>query len=280
MPRKRAAKRGRSASIVAAAGIGFLFGCWTASAVRSTETASATPAEMIAQRFPQNLDFAAVPQPVAARYVAAVTGTVATDQQAWLFDPEPMVPTTAQNTAQNAATTAKPAEPAVRLAEAEPEEDALARVPASVPSSTPAALPVRSAPILAPAPAGADQTHAPKVPIATPKPRIAAVHHRPERQGIILDNAQIAGIRRELHLTADQERMWPGVAQALRNIGRVREREAHGGRELRPVDPNSTEVQDLKYAAIPLLMSFDDQQKDEVRNLAHRMGLDQLASQF
>jgi len=40
------------------------------------------------------------------------------------------------------------------------------------------------------------------------------------------------------------------------------------------------EVQDLKSAAIPLLMSFNSEQKDEVRNLAHVMGLDQLASQF
>jgi hypothetical protein len=39
-------------------------------------------------------------------------------------------------------------------------------------------------------------------------------------------------------------------------------------------------VQDLKSAAIPLLMSFSSEQKDEVRNLAHVMGLDQLASQF
>jgi hypothetical protein len=279
MPRKRATKRGRSASILAAAGIGFLFGCWTASAVRSTETASATPAEAIAQRFPQNLDFAAVPQPVAAKYVAAVTGAVATDQRAWLFDPQPMVPMTARNTVPSTAPTAKPAESTIRLADAEPE-DALAAAPAPVPGAMPAALPVRSAPIPAPAPARAYQVHTPKAPIATPKPRIAAVHHRPERRGLVLDNAQIAGIRRDLHLTADQERMWPGVAQALRNIGRAREREAHGGREPGPVDPNSTEVQDLKYAAIPLLMSFNDQQKDEVRNLAHRMGLDQLASEF
>ena len=42
-------------------------------------------------------------------------------------------------------------------------------------------------------------------------------------------------------------------------------------------DPNSAEVQGLKSAAIPLLMSFNSEQKDEVRNLAHVMGLDQLA---
>ena len=46
------------------------------------------------------------------------------------------------------------------------------------------------------------------------------------------------------------------------------------------LDPDSDEVQDLKSAAIPLLMSFNDEQKDEVRSLAHVMGLDRLASEF
>jgi hypothetical protein len=39
-------------------------------------------------------------------------------------------------------------------------------------------------------------------------------------------------------------------------------------------------VQGLKAAAIPLLMSFSDEQKSEVRSLAHVMGLDKLATEF
>jgi hypothetical protein len=96
----------------------------------------------------------------------------------------------------------------------------------------------------------------------------------------MLDDAQIASIKQRLHLTPDQERMWPAVEAALRNIGTEREREARWQGTPGAVDPNSTEVQDLKSAAIPLLMSFSDEQKDEVRNLAHVMGLDQLASEF
>ena len=82
--------------------------------------------------------------------------------------------------------------------------------------------------------------------------------------------------------------MWPAVEAALRNIAFAKAREAH--RRGAPaakvqvgagaVDPNSVEVQGLKSAAIPLIMSFSAEQKDEVRNLAHVMGLDQLASQF
>jgi hypothetical protein len=39
-------------------------------------------------------------------------------------------------------------------------------------------------------------------------------------------------------------------------------------------------VQDLKSAATPLILSFNEEQKEQVRSIAHVMGLDQLASQF
>jgi len=39
-------------------------------------------------------------------------------------------------------------------------------------------------------------------------------------------------------------------------------------------------VQGLKSAAVPLIMSFSDDQKNEVKSLAHVMGLDRLASEF
>jgi hypothetical protein len=74
--------------------------------------------------------------------------------------------------------------------------------------------------------------------------------------------------------------MWPAVEEALRNLPAESEREARWAGETGAVDPDSPQVQDLKSAAIPLLMSFSDEQKGEVRNLAHSMGLDQLASEF
>jgi hypothetical protein len=100
------------------------------------------------------------------------------------------------------------------------------------------------------------------------------------RPGYMFDDAQLAAIKRRLHLTPDQERMWPAVEAALRNLPAERESEARWAGVAGSVDPDSPQVQDLKSAAIPLLMSFSDEQKDEVRNLAHSMGLDQLASEF
>jgi hypothetical protein len=119
---------------------------------------------------------------------------------------------------------------------------------------------------------------------AAAKPSAAAA--RPPaagRAGYILDDAQIASIKTRLHLTPDQERMWPAVEAALRNMAYRRTQQAAARGVARnvqaaAVDPEA--VEGLKSAAVPLIMSFSSEQKEEVRSLAHVMGLDQLASQF
>ncbi len=129
------------------------------------------------------------------------------------------------------------------------------------------------------------------VPTATPptspaKPTAAPSHRRAERPGSVLNDAQIASIKERLHLTPDQEAMWPAVEAALRNVAYARVRDAHrrgapaSAAQLASADPDSVEVQGLKSAAIPLLMSFNAEQKNEVRSLAHVMGLDKLASEL
>jgi hypothetical protein len=103
------------------------------------------------------------------------------------------------------------------------------------------------------------------------------------RPGYILNDAQIAGIKQRLHLTPDQERMWPAVEAALRNMAyqRTQQAAARGAtRNVRAVAVDPEAVEGLKSAAVPLIMSFSSEQKDEVRSLVHVMGLDQLAAQF
>jgi hypothetical protein len=239
---KKASKRGsgRAGWMLLAAGVGYLIGSWNASAVRS-------PA-------PAGLETAA--QTVALRFpqdlsdapvveVSADEHTVPAaaplgDPQLALFAPTPII--------------SRQQAPQTQIASADPTT-AVASVP------TPVAKPVQPVIAVKPHPA--------------PAPRIA------NRSGYMLDDAQIASIKQRLHLTPDQERMWPAVEAALRNIAFARARDAHQhGAQPGTIDPNSTEVQDLKSAAIPLLMSFSDQQKDEVRSLVHVMGVDQLATQF
>lgn len=201
-------------------------------------TPGPSAAQTVALRFPQDLDIAQPPARQPAR--AAENAMVVGSTALALFEPEPM------------------------MAHRGLAPVALSGNEAVAPSPP---LPPAAAP---PAPAKTVLAG-----VAKPHPPAA---HLASRPGYLLDDAQIASIKHRLHLTPDQEQMWPAVEGALRQIAFAKAREAHkrGGN----LDPNSTEVQDLKSAAIPLLMSFSSEQKDEVRNLAHVMGLDQLASQF
>ena len=56
--------------------------------------------------------------------------------------------------------------------------------------------------------------------------KLAAAAHRAlnERPGFVLNDAQIASIKQRLHLTQDQEEMWPAVEAALRNLAYTRAR--------------------------------------------------------
>jgi hypothetical protein len=243
--RRKSAWHGRLVLTLVAVGIGYLIGNWNAQAVRGGETASA--AETIALRFPQAMNIAQA-QPAPESHDDAPAGVIGSTELA-LFEPAPMLP-------QRAMALPPPAEPAaVEPAQPSPAPPAAVVAPAD-PSPKPAQL------------------------AGIPKPH-PAVTHVVNRPGYMLDDAQIASIKQRLHLTPEQEEMWPAVEAALRNIAFAKTHEARR-RGARPgaLDPNSSEVQDLKSAAIPLLMSFSSEQKDEVRNLAHVMGLDQLASQF
>lgn len=246
MRRKRAFARGRAISMLVAAGVGYLIGNWNAAAVRRSEASGApTAAETVALRFPQAISDAPVVQ---AASFAQQAPSAAANAELALFEPTPMMPP--------AAAVSTPAiQPATQ----------------SAPGQTAAMEP--------PPRAKAPISPKSRAPIIASKPHAAAPHVA-NRPGTMFDDAELASIKRRLQLTPDQERMWPAVAAALRNIGIEREREARLGGASGAIDPDSAEVQNLKSAAIPLLMSFSDEQKDEVRNLVHVMGLDQLASEF
>jgi hypothetical protein len=239
---KKASKRGNSRAgwMLLAAGVGYLIGSWNASAVRS-------PAPTGLQTALQTVALR-FPQDLSDAPVVEVWADEHTvpaaaplgDPQLALFAPTPII-----------------------------SRQQAPQTPLQIASADPAA--VASVPTVA----------KPVQPVIAVKPHPAPAPHIANRPGYMLDDAQIASIKQHLHLTPDQERMWPAVEVALRNIAFARARDAHQhGAQPGTIDPNSTEVQDLKSAAIPLLMSFSDQQKDEVRSLVHVMGVDQLATQF
>jgi hypothetical protein len=243
MRRKKASKRahGRAGWLLLAAAAGYLIGNWNASAVRSTAPSGlATATQTIALRFPQELSDAPVVEVSNNGRGAAPVSATLGDAQLALFAPAPII--------------SRPVVPQTPVQTASAEPTPISPSPATAPPK-----PVQQ--------------------VVAVKPHVAP--KTTSRSGYMLDDAQIASIKQRLHLSPDQERMWPAVEVALRNVAFARARDARQrGAQPGTIDPNSTEVRDLKSAAIPLLMSFSDQQKDEVRSLVHVMGVDQLATQF
>jgi zinc resistance-associated protein len=280
----------RIAQVLLAGGIGYLIGGWQPVAMRNTAPSAG---EMVAMRFPENWERAqAVPRaslvarttgntmakmmattmakPVATTMTAATTGTIGASQFA-LLNPEPMLPPpTLSQTAVPATAQADPPAPL--------QTASLETVDTTASSDPSATAPVLPAAASAAPDVRAATMHEAKIAAPAVKRRVA------NRPGYLLDDAQIASIKQRLHLTPDQEYMWPAVEAALRNMTYTREQQARGratsasGTQNAAVDPEA--VEGLKSAAVPLIMSFDAEQKEEVRNIVHVMGLDQLASQF
>jgi hypothetical protein len=118
----------------------------------------------------------------------------------------------------------------------------------------------------------ADEAATSSKPHASAKPPV-------QKSYTLLSDAQIAGIKQRLQLSASQEYYWPAVETALRAVAR----RLHATRQADPnapvhIDPDSAEVQQLKSAAMPLLFQLREDQKREVRQLARLIGLEKVAA--
>ncbi|MGC1445535.1 MAG: hypothetical protein WA837_08725, partial [Xanthobacteraceae bacterium] len=276
--------------------VGYLLGNAHIAAFRSTDLTALSAAESVALRFPLEwkdatlatgslLRIAAMKVHAPRSAAAAGTSTNARAAEFAMFSPQPTtVPQagldmTSQATFQTAsAEDTLPASQMSALSQAAPSGLQPATQPTMRPAmslSTPSQMPAQKS-----SPAAAQPA---------PAPKVAAAPHRPVNDragaGYMLNDTQIASIKERLHLTPDQEQMWPAVEAALRNIAYARAQQARGRgapvsgeTQAAAIDPNA--VQGLKSAAVPLILSFNSEQKEEVRNLAHVMGLDQLATQF
>lgn len=293
MRRKEARKRAGVVPILLAGCVGYLLGNAHIAAFRSADVTDLSAAESVALRFPLELKDASLATGSLLRTAAmklrgprsaavagaSVAGTSTDVRQAEfaIFSPQPMVPqagldTTSQATYQTAS--AEDTLPASQMNM--PSQAASSELPVSPDTHSAIQQAVSTPPSQMPSPKS--------VAVA---PKIAAAPHRPvnERPGYMLNDTQIASIKDRLHLTPDQEQMWPAVEAALRNIAYAHAQQArnravsgNSAAQAAAIDPNA--VQGLKSAAVPLILSFNSEQKEEVRNLAHVMGLDQLATQF
>jgi len=115
-------------------------------------------------------------------------------------------------------------------------------------------------------------------PLPLPRPRTADV----QRSYTLLSDAQIAGIKERLQLSAAQAKYWPAVEAALRAVAR----KMHALKQANPqshtiaMSKDAPEMQQLKTAATPLLAQLREDQKREVRSLARIIGLDAVAARI
>jgi hypothetical protein len=153
-----------------------------------------------------------------------------------------------------------------------------------------AAEPQRPEPVVAPVRPATASASGFQLASVDPNPEPAAMPKRmakpaPPKPAVLFNDAQLASIKARLRLTPSQESYWPQVEQALRAISWKIATQQKGivsgsKQQAQMIDPNSPEVARLKSAAFPLIMSMREEQKQEVRQLAHTMGLKQVATAF
>jgi hypothetical protein len=256
---------GRLLSLLAAGLIGYLLGDWHAVVMRAAELSAS---QSIALRFPEPKVDIAVADARAEIPSGAADILVPGEPRLALLSPDSMVSTPRGAQAQ----TPGP----LQLASA--EEGVTLPLAETVPARSVTTVVTRPKPETKPAAASP--------PKADPKSAAVAGDARQRnRPGFVLNDAQISSIKTRLHLSPDQEQMWPAVEAALRNIAYAKARDGRrrgttASTDVASLDPDSAEVQGLKSAAFPLIMSFSDEQRSEVRSLAHVMGLDKLASEL
>jgi len=137
--------------------------------------------------------------------------------------------------------------------------------------------PVAEVPV-AEAPAKQKPAGQPKIALASASSKPVALAPKPAaRSNAVLNDSQIASIKKRLNLTPDQERYWPAVEAELRKMEYRKDKAAQGTRTAQ-IDMTKVDVEGLKSAGFPLVMSFNDEQRRELKSLAHLLGLESVMS--
>jgi hypothetical protein len=116
------------------------------------------------------------------------------------------------------------------------------------------------------------------------KMTLAAVSSKPApskpKSNAVLSDSQIASIKKRLALTKEQERYWPAVEAELRKMEYKKDAQGRStqGTRMAEIDMSKVNVEGLKSAGFPLVMSFNDEQRRELKSLAHLLGLESVMS--
>lgn len=235
--------------LVGAAGVGGLVAGFIARPGVAYQTSSVivdmSPSDTVTLRFPADWT-----EPVeATAETMPKTLAFASADGMTLFSPRPIYPIP-EVVAESTPAEAAQVEPAVK-----PKIARAAAIPV-----TPAAAPAA----------------APKITLASASSKPVNVAPKPaHKSNAVLNDSQIASIKKRLALTPDQERYWPAVEAELR---KMEYKKGQGGTKTAAVDLSKVDVEGLKSAGFPLVMSFSDDQRRELKSLAHLLGLESAMS--
>lgn len=118
-------------------------------------------------------------------------------------------------------------------------------------------------------------------PAPLPKPRPKAMLLRRQQASYtLLSDLQIDAIRTRLKLSAEQERGWPAVEEALRGLATRLHEMKKAGEAPTGLQSDSSEFAKLKAATTPFIATLSAEQKRELRMLAHLIGLGRVVAQL
>jgi len=112
---------------------------------------------------------------------------------------------------------------------------------------------------------------------------------RPAAHAGVVTEGHVARLKAVLKLTPDQERLWPPVEAALRNLVHKQREQAsrNAGFALASTAPaparadlDGDKLQRAAAAALPLIAVLNEQQKKSALRFARSLGLGSLASAF
>ena len=103
---------------------------------------------------------------------------------------------------------------------------------------------------------------------------IAAATRANPDNGDPLGAAGIERMKTALALTAEQEEYWPAIAAELQALGKAMQKSNGKGQK---ISLDNDAIQRLYWAAAPLITRLSHEQKLKVKQMAHVMGLHQVA---
>ena len=108
-------------------------------------------------------------------------------------------------------------------------------------------------------------------PVTLPR-SVTARSEKPSR--LFLNDTQIAGIKKRLNLTAAQQKYWPPVESAMREVTlQIEDYQKRLKKRDDSFDTNSDAIQRLKVATRALYAQLTGQQKNDISLLVRMAGL-------